>query len=127
MEEEARKAAIVAAERQRMLLGAAHLREHLPKGLVQSMQELSLIESAGRQVAGPPPLPESACQQGGGAQYVAGGWGDAGEQQQHDYQGLPTVHTSSMFVPAAGQAERWQQGAGAPAADRSPCTRRAPW
>ena len=43
-EEEARQAQIVAAERQRLLREAAHLRGHLPKGVVRSMAELSQLQ-----------------------------------------------------------------------------------
>ena len=45
-EEEQRQAAIVAAERERMLLEAAHLRPYLPKGVVQSLADLQLMDGA---------------------------------------------------------------------------------
>lgn len=45
----AEEAAVVAAERRRMLAEAAHLRDFMPKGVVQSMEELSLLDRQARQ------------------------------------------------------------------------------
>lgn len=37
----------MAAERERLLHEAAHLRGHMPKGVVRSLEELRLVEGGG--------------------------------------------------------------------------------
>ena len=42
--EEARKAELVKAERQRLLREAAYLRDYLPKGVLHDMEDLRIME-----------------------------------------------------------------------------------
>ena len=100
-EEEARAAAVVQAERQRLLREAAHLAPHLPKGVLQSMEELSLLGGGGPGAAG-----------AGAHQAQAHGWrgGASGGWQQPAARELPA---SSQFVAAQpgqlpdGSAQQW--------------------
>lgn len=68
----AREAAAVAAERERLLREAAHLRGHLPKGVVQSLEELRLVEGASGGASGGSP--------GGGARPGGSGAHTAGQR-----------------------------------------------
>lgn len=99
-EEEARQAAVVQAERQRLLREAAHLKGHLPKGVLQSFEEMRLMEGSGGQYL---PAPEQAPGLPGWQVGETGGWqGGAAGGWQH-----PTTLPASSQMGHAYGAPQW--------------------
>lgn len=97
-EEAARQAAVVEAERQRLLREAAHLCDHLPKGVARTAAELSLLTGGRDELRGAAAMPAgsagaySPVQAPGqwAAQPHGGGWeGTAGGHEPPPGAGAP--------------------------------------